>query len=60
MKREENQYKKQSQHAYQINAEIEFLGAQNEGLEAPKWVLGGVLGGEISKKNTNHKKKQFA
>ena len=54
MKREEIQYKKQSQHAYQINAEIEFLGAQNEGLEAPKWVLGEVLGAEISKKNTNH------
>ena len=47
MKREENQYKKQSQHAYQINAEIECLGAHNEGLEAQKWVLGGVLGGGI-------------
>ena len=47
MKREEIQYKKQSQHAYQINTEIEFLGAQNKRLEPPKWVLGEVLGAEI-------------
>ena len=36
------------------HAEIEFLGGQNERFEAPKWVLGEVLGAEISKKNTNH------